>query len=367
MVRVLCPVAGHSAISPEEVPISQMVSRPNQSQLKPDRFSPELRLLRLARALERTRFGLTLEEMREAMATSGRVPSRSTAERAKRALAQAYPELECVNEGEIGPLRWRLPVRASFPINVNATELAALERSAAGAERAGLSLDAKALRTAAQKLRAAANPSTLLRAEPDAEALLEAAALAHRPGPRQNIDPAIVAALVDAILHFRRVRIGYLGRESRKTSRQTLSPLGFLHGGRNYLIAWSHGMRAIRNFAMTNVLAVEELDEPAFRPPDWKGVANHVRDWFGVYAEEPSEIVLHFSKRVAEDALAYRFHPSQVVTRLKSGAVKVCFRAGGLQEIAWHLATWGDGVRVKAPKSLKRLTLRTQRARSTRS
>jgi predicted DNA-binding transcriptional regulator YafY len=323
--------------------------------MSPDRFSPELRLLRLARALERTRAGLTLEEMREVMATGDRTPSRSTAERAKRALARAYPELECVNEGQSGPLRWRLPVRAGLPIAVNAAELAALDRAAVEAERQGHSIDARSLRSAAAKLRAAAHPDALRRAEPDAEILLEASAVAYRPGPQQNIDPAVGTALADAILHCHRVRIVYRGRESGKTSRQTLSPLGFLRGGRNYLIAWSHGVRAIRNFAMTNVLAVEMLDDPAFRPRGWRGVAHHVRDWFGVYAEETSEIVLHFSKRVADDVLAYQFHPSQVVTRLKSGSVKVSFRAGGLQEIAWHLASWGSNVRVVRPERLKTL------------
>jgi len=321
----------------------------------PDRFAPDMRLLLLVRALEQSRSGLTIQDMGEAMAVDGRLPSRSTVERAKRAVSSAYPEIECLNAGEKGLVRWRLPGRLVRPIPVSADELAAIERAALSAKVNGQGLDVAPLKSVAVKLRAASHPDALRRAEPDAEALLEAEGIAHRPGPRQLVQPAIISVLRQAILEFREVRIAYYGRESGKLSQQTLSPLGFVHGGRNYLVAWSHGTRGIRNFALTNVRSATLLQEAACRPPGWQGISHHIRDWFGVYDEAPSDIVLRFSKQAAGDVASFIFHPSQTIQILKSGKVEVRFRAGGLEEISWHLAQWGRDVQVVAPERLRKL------------
>lgn len=90
----------------------------------PNRFAPDMRLLLLVRAMEQSRAGLTVHDMREAMAINGHLPSRSTVERAKRAVSLAYPEIECVNVGEGGQLRWRLPKWSARPIPLTADELA---------------------------------------------------------------------------------------------------------------------------------------------------------------------------------------------------------------------------------------------------
>jgi predicted DNA-binding transcriptional regulator YafY len=46
-------------------------------------------------------------------------------------------------------------------------------------------------------------------------------------------------------------------------------------------------------------------------------------------------------------------HPSQSIAREPDGALTVRFRAGGLQEMCWHLFTWGTAVSIVAPEELR--------------
>jgi predicted DNA-binding transcriptional regulator YafY len=76
---------------------------------------------------------------------------------------------------------------------------------------------------------------------------------------------------------------------------------------------------------------------------------------FGIYQGEVQEIVLQAAPEAAEDALGWRFHPTQALEPQPDGSVIVRFWATGLLELAWHLFTWGDRVRVLAPLALRQV------------
>jgi predicted DNA-binding transcriptional regulator YafY len=50
-----------------------------------------------------------------------------------------------------------------------------------------------------------------------------------------------------------------------------------------------------------------------------------------------------FVSEVLKDALSYD----------ADGSITVKFRAGGVQEMCWHLFTWGEAVTIIAPQSLR--------------
>ncbi|MDD3594764.1 MAG: WYL domain-containing protein, partial [Candidatus Gastranaerophilales bacterium] len=74
---------------------------------------------------------------------------------------------------------------------------------------------------------------------------------------------------------------------------------------------------------------------------------------FGIYQEEPIDIVLEFNKIIAEDVLNYHFHPTQKVKVLDNGNIEVKFKAGGTYAICQELFKWGCDVKIKKPASLK--------------
>ena len=64
-------------------------------------------------------------------------------------------------------------------------------------------------------------------------------------------------------------------------------------------------------------------------------------------------MVLRIAPEAADEAACWLFHPTQVVTREADGALRVSFRAGGAQEMCWHLFTWGTVVTVLEPNELR--------------
>ena len=144
------------------------------------------------------------------------------------AAAERLVPLEAVTAWEDRRKRWRLkrlpPVLAALSVD----ELAALQLARTGFDRDGLSVQAEALRTLEAKFRAALAATEANRLAPDLEALAEAEGFALRPGPRQQIDPAVFDTLRYAIKARRKVRIDYRYRGSGRTGYQTVHPYGFL-------------------------------------------------------------------------------------------------------------------------------------------
>ena len=81
-------------------------------------------------------------------------------------------------------------------------------------------------------------------------------------------------------------------------------------------------------------------------------IEKYAENSFGVFQEEPVNVVWKFSPNAAQDASEFLFHPSQKLEPQKDGSLMVSFRAGGLLEMCWHLFTWGGEVEVIKPKRL---------------
>ena len=96
-------------------------------------------------------------------------------------------------------------------------------------------------------------------------------------------------------------------------------------------------------------LALDDFErDPAF---DLQAFA---RRSFGTFQEEPVKVALRFDARAAPDAATFLFHPDQTVEENDDETVTVRFKAGGLDEMCWHLVTWGDHVIVEKPAKLRR-------------
>ena len=135
-----------------------------------------------------------------------------------------------------------------------------------------------------------------------------------------------------------------------------VQPYGFLYGTRHYLVAWSEVDRArdFRKFALSNIERVELLTQTFTRKRGFS-IQKYAEGSFGVFQEEPVDVVWKFSPKAAPDATEFLFHPNQVLEPQSDGSLIVRFRAGGLLEMSWHLFTWGDEVEIIKPRRLASL------------
>jgi predicted DNA-binding transcriptional regulator YafY len=315
------------------------------------RYAPAERLLRLARHLAGTRTGLTLDEM----ATEIEV-GRRTAERLRDSLVAMFPQMDWWDDEE-RVRRWRLPGSALVGmIELRAEVVAAIETAARECEVRGEADRAASLREASTTLRAVMRPDALRKAEPDIAALMEAEGIAMRPGPRPVIAAGVLPTLRRAILGMQLVVVRYASPDSPEPAARILCPYGLLYGGRGWLVAHVDDLPEMRLWRLDRIVSVDLLDRGFQRREDFS-LSDYSARSFGVFQEEPVDVVLQFEPEAAADAANWVFHPSQVLEHDGAGSLKVRFQAGGLQEMCWHLFTWGEAVEIIEPEILRKTLL----------
>jgi predicted DNA-binding transcriptional regulator YafY len=314
------------------------------------RKEPAVRLLHLARLLAAEPGGVSLNEI-----TAKLQVSRRTAERMRDAIIEVFPHLEEV-EGEL-PKRWRLPNGLSGVFREPlAEELTTLHGIARKLSRDGVGDSAALLESLAGKIEAGLKPARRRTLAPDVEALLQAEGFASRPGPRPIIALQTFALIRQAILEGRRLAFSYRSEAAASAAYREVVPYGILYGHRVYLVASFPWAEKPVNYRLDRVRDLRVNEAIGTRPSDFD-LDSYAALSFGVFQEEPHDVVLRFAPEIAEEVTTFQFHPTQAITREADRSILVRFRAGGLREMAWHLFTWGDAVTIVAPQGLKVMML----------
>ena len=207
-------------------------------------------------------------------------------------------------------------------------------------------------RRTAERLRALLEAEALDGIEPGVQALTEAEGLAMRPGPRPRLDEGLLALLRHAITVRRVVRFDYATRATGRTRRR-VAPYGLIYGNRAFLVGRAEGEGGMRLWRLARMTGTELSRDPFTRDPAFD-LDRFARRSFGTFQEEPVEVVLRFAASSAEDVAEFVFHPDQILARNDDGSTTVRFTAGGVEEMCWHLVTWGTIVTVEQPPRLRR-------------
>lgn len=296
------------------------------------RYEPATRLFQLAMRLAGSRAGLSLDEMADALGIG-----RRTAERLRDRLEEMFPQLEYL-DGDDHIRRWRLPRTALPAVPVRPGAIATLEMLAREFEAKGDAAHAEDLREAACFMRFAMPADVLRHAEPDIEVLMQAEGSAAAPGPRLRLDRALLGELRHAILGMHYIRLKYRSAEVARATPRTLCPYAILYGRRAYLIAHTEAGAEMRLWRLDRIGDLKIL--PEIFPRREFDLAEFAAQSFGVFQEEPRDVVLRFTPEAAVDARGWLFHPSQTMKEQADGSLVVRFRCGGMRELGWHLHTW---------------------------
>lgn len=310
-------------------------------------FSKAQDLIRLARLAATRRTGIGLDEICVEFAVSHR-----TAQRMTDALETVFTNVEAV-DGPDRRRRWRVadPLLDRLQIRQE-TAIEALEIASRTARGDGRMRHAAALEDLRGGLLARLTPKDALRTETDVEAVLLAMGSVTRPGPRVNLVPAVLDAVIEGLRGPFRLRLRY-GTED--APERIVEPHGLLLGHRSYLVARqpSRGEDML-NFRMDRILGAQSLDESF---ASGFSLEDYAAQSFGVYQDpaQYDEVIWRFAPRAAERASEFCFHPKQTIEAQEDGGLIVRFRAAGWLEMAWHLYSWGDAVEVIAPEGLRNL------------
>ena len=313
------------------------------------RYERATDIVDLAVRLQASYTGLTMDRIAEEFRIS-----RRTAERRRAAVEQAFGPLErreCFGDRR---LRWRLrsPKLAGL-LGIAPQDLAELELSAETLARAGAAERAARVRDCALKLRALQRhgPSSPDR-DCDLELILGTERLAGQPLPSPTLEPGLLDQLREAVRRCRVVDFAYRS-PGTGAARRSVRPYGIVHGARSYLVGPAARGGDPRLWRLDR-LGDPVLTEEGFEADPDFDLHRYAERSFGIFQQEPFEVVLRFTPEAAAEAATWRFHPTQTLTRNDDDSLTVRFTAGGETEICWHLFTWGESVTVERPTRLRR-------------
>lgn len=302
-------------------------------------------VLDLARRMAASAEGVTLGEIEQDFAVG-----RRTAERLRDAVISLFPQTEEVSDPP--NKRWRIRGGLSaFEQAPTTAELIELAKAAQALRASGEPGRAAALEGLERKLKSAMRSTTLNRLAPDLEALVRAETIAVQAGPRPSADEAVLAEIRQAILAGRPLGFIY-SRPGADARSRSVAPCGVMFGRANYLVAADRESGRIQTFRLDRMSAVR-ADEGMAAPPADFDLQAFASQSFGIYQDEIEDVVLKVSPEGADEARAWRWHPTQSLENQPDGGVVVRFRASGMRELAWHLFTWGGQVEIVAPERLK--------------
>ena len=275
---------------------------------------------------------------------------RRTAERMRDAVREVFPQMEEVEDPPT--LRFRIPSGLDGIFQTpSAEEFAALHAAAENFKGVGASAQARALVSLERKVLSAMRAGVRRKLAPDLEALLESQTLAIHAGPRPFEDEVVLGAVREAIMSLRRLNFKYDGGSTPGRERQ-VTPFGLLFGRANYLVgAEGHAVEP-RTWRLDRIRDITVTQIAGSRPAGFTLQAFQERS-FGIYQDEVEEVRLLVHPHGAEEAMGWRFHPTQVLHPQPDGSVLASFHAGGMRELAWHLFTWGDKLEILGPERLK--------------
>ena len=270
--------------------------------------------------------------------------SRRSAERMKTVLFEKFPEKVEEVPSYDRKKRWRFKKGTmNCLISFSANDFANLEYLKNLSNNEGKKKEIDEL---VEKIKALTPQQNMTGLNNDISAILETEGFAVRQYSGVKVEPTILEMLRNSMLAFKKIKFNYLEKDV------TLNPYGIVISGKYYLVGFNENRKALRTYKIDKIKDLEVLDEyfdkdEAFNLKDW------CNNSFGIYQEEPLNIVLEFNKEVKEDVLNYHFHPTQKVKELKNGNVEVRFTSGGTYAICQELFKWGTNVKVKSPEDFK--------------
>jgi predicted DNA-binding transcriptional regulator YafY len=288
--------------------------------------------------------GLTLDEMAEALGVN-----RRTAERLRNVILLHF-DLEDVVDGRSKRFRIREGLRRAYS-RPSAAEIAALQAEVEARAREGAP-QSSLLSSLLHKVRSGLDSREKSRLDPDLDALARLQRMRVPAGPAVGASDVTMSLVQQAIMIGVAVEFSYLAEGGTEPKWRRVVPYGLIHGPVTYLIGKMPG-RDLEpvHYRIDRMSAAKLGNEPHPVPYGWDLDA-WLAQSFGVWREDDHDVVLRVLPSAVPRALAWRFHPTQLLEKDGDDLV-VKFRAGGLREIAEHLFTWGGDVRIEAPEELR--------------
>jgi predicted DNA-binding transcriptional regulator YafY len=163
----------------------------------------------------------------------------------------------------------------------------------------------------------------------------------------------IAARALEATLHLRQATILYYSKSSDRTKSYLIHPyrLAYAEGGL-YLLAYVPEYGEVRTFSTERIREISLLEE-GFTPIEELPETAFPHS-LGVHSGPPERVEIDFQPSAADYVRARQWHPSQHVTALTGGGVRVALDVCIDRALLGWILSFGPFARVVSPDSLAR-------------
>jgi predicted DNA-binding transcriptional regulator YafY len=120
-----------------------------------------------------------------------------------------------------------------------------------------------------------------------------------------------------------------------------------------YCVGFHVGKGEIRTFLLDRMRDTECAVTERFELPEDFSIDDYFQGQFGIFrGGEPRRVVIDFDARVADFVRTRKVHPSQDLTALPGGGVRLTMAIGDLTEVATWILGFGETAQVIEPPDL---------------
>jgi predicted DNA-binding transcriptional regulator YafY len=178
-------------------------------------------------------------------------------------------------------------------------------------------------------------------------------AMSFHPFAPDASNPQLFGNLYSAIQNHTVTKIGYrnLGQKTVKVRKIHPYHLACVDN-RWYLIALDAEKSGIRNFLLPRIQTAEATDETFIIPKSFD-IERHLKGGFGIFQDGGEyHVSIRFDAWASELIQERLWHPSQVITPLSQGELRLEVDVKSLIEIERWVLSWGDHATVEVPNQL---------------
>ena len=312
-----------------------------------------VRQLIILKKLESSRHGLTLEQLVDSFGPSATRHPRTLRRDLDAIESAGYPLL---TERVDGCTRWKLldGVRIAPTLRFSPTELMALTLSRRLiAPLEGTAVHAS-LQSALSKASAALPPEGLSLVQQ----LEGTFSVGLGPHKRYTAHRAVVERVTQAITDKKRIQMRYDSASRGRVTRREVDPyrLWYASGGL-YLVGYCHVRKEPRMFAVERIKSITPTESPYQIPLHFDFKA-FVEDSLTVMRGPRINVELEFDKPTSAWAKDRMWHPSQQLTRLNRGRLRMILSLAETRELIGWILSFGGGVTVIRPESVREAVLK---------
>lgn len=161
-------------------------------------------------------------------------------------------------------------------------------------------------------------------------------------------------ALFQAVADLRPLRCRYRRAKDGREERIVIHPYAMvLYKDSIYCVGLHVGRGEVRTFLLDRMRDADCAAIERFTLPDDFSIEDHFQGTFGIFrGSQPIHVVVDFDAKVAEYVRSRRVHPSQELSPLPDGGVRLSMAIGDLTEVGTWILGFGETAKVIEPEEL---------------